>query len=260
MKKLLPFFILVAITLSGCATMKTPDPYVVLERAEQAEAGVRPNSKKGMYWVSTLAELRTLDIDAAGTPNNYDLIENDTAIMINITGTTGTFSLYVFDASSEAAESVPDIIQPSDFATAGNWILAGLSFLGDDLDLNGYDITGVGVLYPDGYGATAAVIDAAADFSTTFTGSKLTGGTFICDTTGTSSLPAGAAGMNFSYQNRGAVTPTIDPNSSEQIFLNGATCGAGVTIVGSGAADDMAVFQWDGTYWEVRASGFSCGS
>jgi len=214
-------------------------------------AGVRPDSKKGMYWVSSLAELRTLDITGAGNPNQYDLIENDTAIMINITGTTGTFSLYVFDASSEAAESVPDIIQPSDFATAGNWILAGLSFLGDDLDLNGYDITGVGVLYPDGYAAPTPELDAAGDFSTTFTGNNLYGGTFICDTAGTAALPPVAVGMNFSVIIKGTVSCVFNPDNTgteDTIHLVTPSLGYSVETQGenidSTTSGSVAVFQY----------------
>ena len=119
MKKILPFFILVAIILSGCATMKAPDPFVVLEQAEQAEAE-RPDSKKGMYWVSSIAELQTLDPTGASAPNQYNLIDGDAAILVSLSGTTTDMSVYIFDASESDEESSPDIIRPTNFTT-GVW-------------------------------------------------------------------------------------------------------------------------------------------
>ena len=221
-------------------------------------AGIRPDSKKGMYWVSSLAELRTLDITGAGNPNQYDLIENDTAIMINITGTTGTFSLYVFDASSEAAESVPDIIQPSDFATAGNWTLAGLSFLGDDLDLNGYDITGVGVLYPDGYAAPVPLIDDPDD--DLFTGNYLFGGHLIANAAGDLDLTGAvvASGQNWTYEAATAAVITVSIHASDTMWYNGAALTAATGLTSDGTVDAIVVCEYKAANtYSCRGTGFS---
>ena len=83
----------------------------------------RPNSKKGMYWVSSIAELQTLDPTGAGTPNQYDLIDGDAAILVSLSGVTTDMSIYIFDASSEEAESSPDIIRPTNYTT-GVWLMS----------------------------------------------------------------------------------------------------------------------------------------
>jgi hypothetical protein len=92
------------------------------------EAAARPSSKKGMYFMwgltgGTYGALDTLDITAAGTPNDYDLIENDSAIVTTISGDTVAHYVYVFDASSDDEEASPTIIRPDDYATAGVWRL-----------------------------------------------------------------------------------------------------------------------------------------
>ena len=85
-------------------------------------ASPRPDSKKGMYWVSTIAELQSLDQTAASTPNQYDLADGDSAILMTLGDEVGAFSLYVYDISSNAAESSPYVIRPTDFDTAGVWV------------------------------------------------------------------------------------------------------------------------------------------
>jgi hypothetical protein len=90
------------------------------------QAAARPNSKKGIYFMYSLTggatgSLDSLDITGASTPNEYDLIEGDTAIVTTISGSTVNFYIYVFDASGTDAESSPDIIRPDDYASAGVW-------------------------------------------------------------------------------------------------------------------------------------------
>lgn len=110
------------------------------------------------------------------------------------------------------------------------------------------------------------VVDDPDNFASNFTGANLYGGTFIANADGTSSLPAVAAGMSFTYKVEGdlsASNPIIDPNGSEIIYLNGTSCTAGYTIVGDGETGPTpeAVFQYRSSgAWSVVADGFSCGS
>jgi hypothetical protein len=97
-----------------------------------ANAAARPNSKKGMYFVQGLAggatgDLDTLDITGASTPNQYDLIDGDSAIVATISGTTVTYYFYIFDADGTDAESSPAVIRPDDYASAGVWRLSRMS-------------------------------------------------------------------------------------------------------------------------------------
>jgi hypothetical protein len=96
------------------------------------QAAARPNSKKGIYFMYGLTgggagDLDSLDITGASTPNAYDLIEGDTAIVTTILGTAVNYYIYVFDASATDAENSPDIIRPDDYASAGVWRKADIS-------------------------------------------------------------------------------------------------------------------------------------
>lgn len=103
--------------------------------------------------------------------------------------------------------------------------------------------------------------DIATPSSWTMSGDPLYGGTFIASGSSTASVPAVGSEMNFSVITESTNVATLDPNGSELIYLNGASCGAGVTIVSSGTAGDMAVFQYRSSgAWTVQASGFTCGS
>ena len=83
-------------------------------------AAARPDSKKGMYWVVSIAELQALDPTGAGTPNIYDLIEGDSAILVGLSGVVSESSIYVFDASGTDAEDSPNVIRPTNYTT-GVW-------------------------------------------------------------------------------------------------------------------------------------------
>lgn len=50
-----------------------------------------------------------------------DLNDGDAALYANITGTTVTFDVYVFDADGTDAESSPTVIRPNDYSTGGVW-------------------------------------------------------------------------------------------------------------------------------------------
>jgi len=99
--------------------------------------------------------------------------------------------------------------------------------------------------------ALTPVLDAAADFSSTFTGANLYGGTFICDTAGTAALPAVAAGMNFTVVVKGAVATVLNPNATgteDTIHLVTPSLGYAVQTQGenidSSADGSMCVLQY----------------
>jgi len=90
-------------------------------------AGDRPDSKKGMYWVSSLAELITLDKIGATAPNYYNLIEGDTAVFVQISGTATDASIYVFDATATDSTASPDILRPTSYTDGGVWRLTKMT-------------------------------------------------------------------------------------------------------------------------------------
>ncbi|HBA84918.1 MAG TPA: hypothetical protein DCZ95_12560 [Verrucomicrobia bacterium] len=95
-----------------------------------AQAASRPDGKKGLYFVQCLTDgagcLDDLDITAATTPNEYDLIENDAAIYV--LGGAVVAGVYVFDADGTDAESSPTVIRPNDYGTAGVWRLTSFDY------------------------------------------------------------------------------------------------------------------------------------
>jgi len=64
------------------------------------------------------------------------------------------------------------------------------------------------------YKAQTPETDAAADFSTTFIGANLFGGTFICDTAGTITLGSAAPGQNYTIINDGSISTVLDPDAT----------------------------------------------
>jgi hypothetical protein len=67
--------------------------------------------------------LDALDITGATDPNVDNLADGDVAVRASISGTTVTYTQYVFDADGTDAESSPNIIRPDDYATQGVWRL-----------------------------------------------------------------------------------------------------------------------------------------
>jgi hypothetical protein len=83
---------------------------------------VRPDGKKGLYVCTSLigggtGALDALDITGVSTPNQYDLISGDLAIVEE----NGEWFFFKFDASGTDEEISPEIIRPDDYASAGVW-------------------------------------------------------------------------------------------------------------------------------------------
>jgi hypothetical protein len=81
----------------------------------------RPNGQNTIYFPTSISggatgSLDSLDIVAGDSPNAYDLITGDLAVIGN---QTDGFHFYVFDKTSTAAESAPTHIRPDDYDTNG---------------------------------------------------------------------------------------------------------------------------------------------
>lgn len=89
----------------------------------------------------------------------------------------------------------------------------------------------------------------------------LTGyGKWVANAAGSASLPAVAEGMHTVIQVRGAYVAVIDPNGTEEVFLNGVTCGAGVSIQSEGDNDgeNVALSYSAAGDWDAIANGWEC--
>jgi hypothetical protein len=64
-----------------------------------------------------------LDITAVADTdaNSVNLADGDIVVYGNISGTTGSWAFYIFDADGNDEESSPDIIRPDDYTTGGVW-------------------------------------------------------------------------------------------------------------------------------------------
>lgn len=103
--------------------------------ASGLHAAARPDSQKGIYSCSALTggaqgALDSLDQTGDGdsditdgTPNRYDLIEGDAALVGIISGTTVNYYFYIYDADGTDAENSPIVIRPDDYSTSGVWRL-----------------------------------------------------------------------------------------------------------------------------------------
>lgn len=91
-------------------------------------AAARPNGKKGIYLCQgrdgeATGDLDSIDITGAGSPNAYDLIDGDSAMVVEISGTSGDVYFYVFDADGTDANDDPEVIRPNDYSSGGVWRL-----------------------------------------------------------------------------------------------------------------------------------------
>lgn len=123
MKKFIYWLFAFLFLLSGCATFNGND-YDVLEGVGAA----RPDSKKTMYLATSLTgggsgALDAFDITGAASPNTYDLVDGDSAIVSVISGEDVYHYFYIFDADGTDATDSPNVIRPNDYASAGVWRL-----------------------------------------------------------------------------------------------------------------------------------------
>ena len=88
---------------------------------------------------------------------------------------------------------------------------------------------------------------------------NLWGGIFIANASGAKALPAISAGMNLTIITEGAVTPVIDPDGTEVIYIDGVSCGAGVSVQSSaGSGENMFLFYRSAGAWESVSNGWIC--
>ena len=100
--------------------------------------------------------------------------------------------------------------------------------------------------------------DAAADFSTTFIGDYLYGGTFICDTTGTIQLPVMEEGMNFTIVTVGDIEVIVDTNAADGYLLDGTTNAEGKNLTNLSTSGDIVVIQYYTTDdWLMTSNGWT---
>ena len=118
------------------------------------------------------------------------------------------------------------------------------------------------LLVPEGgiKSPTPVVGDPDSDWGTwTSANANLWGGIFIANASGAKALPAIVAGENLTIICEGAVTPVIDPNGTEVVYINGASCGAGVSVQSSGATgNSISLFYRSAGTWESVSNGWIC--
>ena len=118
------------------------------------------------------------------------------------------------------------------------------------------------LLVPEGgiKAPTPVIGDPDSDWGTwNSSNANLWGGIFIANASGAKALPAISAGMNLTIITEGAVTPVIDPNGTEVIYINGASCGAGVSVQSSaGSGENISLFYRSAGAWESVSNGWIC--
>ena len=107
---------------------------------------------------------------------------------------------------------------------------------------------------------TPVIGDPDSDWGTwTSANANLWGGIFIANASGAKALPAIVAGMNLTVITEGAVTPVIDPDGTEVIYINGASCGAGVSVQSSGVSgESISLVYRSAGAWESISNGWIC--
>ena len=104
----------------------------------------------------------------------------------------------------------------------------------------------------------APVTDDCDDFSTTFTGVNLYGGTFLANLAGTCQLPAIAAGYNFCIITLGAIALVIEPNASDLMILDGTALDDADSATNTSTAGDIICFQYyDATGWIATSNAWT---
>lgn len=108
--------------------------FILIFAISYAIADPRTGNQPAMYFCQGLTggtataahkDLDAFDISASGSPNAYNLIDNDGALVRVISGTTVNKYEYIYDADSTETELSPHVIYPEDRSSAGAWILVG---------------------------------------------------------------------------------------------------------------------------------------
>ena len=141
-------------------------------------------------------------------------------------------------------------------APAGTWDFTSVT----GLTFGAQPITTTGKITPNGgIAALIPVTDTAANFAGNFTGANLYGGTFVATTTGTATLPAPVAGMNFTIitlSTGGAIT--ITPTAGDDIILDGTQLDDNHSALNASTAGDIAVVQYyDADGWLITTNGWT---
>lgn len=104
--------------------------------------------------------------------------------------------------------------------------------------------------------------DIATPSSWTLSGAGLYGQEHIASGSSTASLPAVVSGYGFSASTESTNVATLDPNGTEVIYLNGTSCGAGVTVVSDGTAGSLGVIEYRSAgAWKMHSdSHWACGT
>ncbi len=106
--------------------------------------------------------------------------------------------------------------------------------------------------------ALTPILDDADDFSTTFTGANLYGGTFLCNGTGDVDLPSPVEGMHFTVVTFGDIEVEALPDTGDDLILDGAQLDANHKAKNASTAGDIAVFQYyDATGWLVSSNSWT---
>ena len=130
------------------------------------------------------------------------------------------------------------------------------------LDGKNIDVEVKKLLVPEGgiKALTPVIGDPDSDWGTwNSSNANLWGGIFIANADGSKALPAIVAGMNLTIITEGAVTPVIDPDGTEVIYIDGASCGAGVSVQSSaGSGENISLFYRSAGAWESVSNGWIC--
>ena len=158
------------------------------------------------------------------------------------------------DAASEVGGSANTYDVNTTPSTTADYLL-GIDDSAGSWAIQKFNITNLQTLF------NALTIQITTPSSFTMSGAGVYGGTYIGTGATTANLPAVAVNMSFSVKVRGAYAVTLEPDGTDNIWLNGTSCTDGVNIVSSGTTGDIAVFQYSAAGdWDVDAFGFECGS
>ena len=207
-----------------------------------ASGSARP---KNIYAAGTITAVGGMNsgpatIPANGYESTLNLDADKLSGQIRVEVTTGTAGV----VESDMYLSVKDGGDASGIVT-------------DFIQLDGSE-SEINILVPLSALSLTPVTDSAANFAANFTGNNLRGGTFVCNSAGTSVLPVGVEGDNFFYTIIGAIAVVVDPNASDSMLTDGVQGADGANITSLSAAGDCAFFQYyTASGWIVTTNGWT---